>query len=388
MKIVHINTFPYKATGSIMMNIHNALLAKNVESYVVWGRGREPKNEIEIKMTNDLSVKLHGIYTRLTDKTGFGSKKDTHNLIRKLEEIKPDIVHLHNIHGYYINIELLFNYIKANNIKVVWTFHDCWPFTGHCAYFDAIDCSRWQTHCFECPQKKTYPKSSILDNSTWNYDKKKELFTYENLTIVTPCKWLANLVKKSYLKDCKVEVIYNGIDTKIFHPVESNFKEKNNLSNKKIILGVASEWTERKGLKDFVKLNDVIDHEKYHIVLVGVDDKQKKSLPNNMTLINRTNNVNELVEIYSSADVFFNPTYEDNFPTTNLEAQACGTPVITYNTGGSPESIKNNEYIISKGEYKQLLNLLKVIDANISLDKQFEKENMINRYIELYNKIK
>jgi len=386
MTIVQINTFPYKATGSIMMNIHNSLLDQKIQSYVIWGRGRNPKDNNEIKMANDLSVKLHGVYTRLTDKTGFTSKKDTKKIIKKLQEIKPDVVHLHNIHGYYINIELLFNYLKNNNIKIVWTFHDCWPFTGHCAYFDAINCSKWQTVCSNCPQKNTYPKSTFLDNSSWNYNKKKELFTYKNLTIVTPCKWLANLVKKSFLKDSKIEIIYNGIDTKVFHPVESNFRQNNNLLNKKIILGVASEWTERKGLKDFINLNRIIDHDKYHIVLVGVNDKQKKLLPTDMTLINRTNNVDELVEIYSSADVFFNPTYEDNFPTTNLEAQACGTPVITYNTGGSPESIKNSDYIIEKGNLKQFLKVIEKLEKP-DFDKSFEKETMIKQYINLYKEL-
>lgn len=328
MRIVQINTFPYKATGSIMMNIHNKLLEEQYDSYVVWGRGRAAQNEHEIAIRDEFGVKFHGIYTRITDKTGFASKKMTRKLIDKLKQIEPDILHLHNIHGYYLNIEQLFNYIRENNIKVVWTLHDCWAFTGHCAYFDMVGCEKWKTGCHDCEQKKTYPSSLIKDNSYWNWKKKRSLFTNLNITIVTPCKWLKNIVKQSFLKEYPVEVIYNGIDLNVFHPEKTDFEEKYNLRGKYVILGVASEWTERKGLKDFIKLEEMLDRTKYRIVLVGLTQKQIKELPNTIIRIERTENVQELVGIYTRANVFFNPTYEDNFPTTNLEAIACGTPVM------------------------------------------------------------
>ena len=382
MKIVQINTFPYKATGSIMMNIHNELLNENIDSYVIWGRGRKEKNNYEYKMSTKLSVYIHGLYTRFTDKTGFLSYIDTKKMIKKLNKIKPDIIHLHNIHGYYINIKMLFKYIKSNNIKVIWTFHDCWPFTGHCAYFDMVNCNKWMKECYKCPQINTYPKS-IVDNSKWNYNMKKEIFNYDNLTIVTPCKWLSELVKKSFFKNNDVEVIYNGIDKNIFKYTNNKYFK----TNKKIILGVASEWTERKGLKDFIKLDKILNHNKYQIVLVGIDEKTKKNIPNSIITISRTNNVNELVNIYSSAFVFFNPTYEDNFPTTNLEAMACNTPVITYNTGGSPESIENNGFVIEKGNYEEVINILEKINIKVKYNNVFTKENMIKNYIELYKKI-
>lgn len=382
MKIVQINTFPYKATGSIMMNIHNELLKEKIDSYVIWGRGRKEKNNHEYKMSNKFSIYMHGLYTRFTDKTGFLSYIDTKKMIKKLNKIKPDIIHLHNIHGYYINIKMLFSYIKKNNIKVVWTFHDCWPFTGHCAYFDMVGCNKWINECYKCPQINTYPKS-IIDNSKWNYNEKKEIFNYNNLTVVTPCKWLSELVKKSFFKNNNVEVIYNGIDKNVFKHTNNNYFS----IDKKIVLGVASEWTERKGLKDFIKLNEIIDHDKYQIILVGVDEQNKKNIPNDIITISRTNNVNELVDIYSSSYVFFNPTYEDNFPTTNLEALSCGTPVITYNTGGSPESVENNGYVIEKGNYKKVINILDNIDIKVKYNDIFTKENMIKDYIELYKKI-
>lgn len=388
MKVVQINTFPYKATGSIMMSIHRALKQNGMESYVVWGRGRDSEDDTEIVIKDQLGVKLHGIYTRITDKTGFASKHATQTLINRLSLINPDIVHLHNIHGYYINIEMLFKYLKNNKIKVLWTFHDCWPFTGHCAYFDMVDCHKWQTGCQWCVQKSMYPKSMFLDNSSWNWNRKNELFNDVDITIVTPSKWLKDVVEKSFLKYQKVYVINNGIDAERFKPVNTSFYDKLGLTQKIIILGIASEWSERKGLKDFIKLWDKIDHNKYAIVLIGLDKKQIKNLPEGILGIGRISNRGELPATYSGADYFFNPTYEDNFPTTNLESIACGTPVITYETGGSPETLyPNNGWVTKKGDISAVVDILendalrtkKVLLADI-----FKKDTMINSYVELY----
>ena len=346
MKIVQINTFPYKATGTIMINIHEKLLEQGVDSYVVWGRGRAAQNEHEIAILDNVGVKWHGIYTRITDKTGFASKRATKKLIGELEKINPDIIHLHNIHGYYVNIEMLFKYIRNSRIKVVWTLHDCWAFTGHCAYFDMVGCEKWKTGCYNCEQKQTYPISMIKDNSKWNWKMKQELFTGLDMTIVTPSKWLKSLVEQSFLKEYPVNVIYNGIDLDVFHPTKIHLEELSRLNNKYLILGVASEWSERKGLQDFLKLANILDKNKYQIVLVGLSKQQIKKLPNYVIGIERTGNARELAGIYTQADVFFNPTYEDNFPTTNLESIACGTPVITYNTGGSPEAISKNTGVV------------------------------------------
>lgn len=383
MKIVHINTFHNKATGTIMMNIHKRLLKDGIESYAIWGRGRDSQNNTEIYMDNKIGVYIHGIYTRLTDKTGFASKISTKKLLQKIDKIKPDIIHLHNIHGYYINIDMLFNYIKKNNIKVVWTLHDCWSFTGHCAYFDMVKCEKWKNECNNCPQLNTYPKS-IKDNSKFNYIRKKELFNNLNLTFVTPSQWLASLVKESFLKQYPVKVINNGIDTQIFKPRSSEFREKHNLQGKKIILGVASEWTERKGLNDFVKLSNIVT-EDVKIVLVGLNKKQINDMPKNILGITRTNNAVELAQIYSTADIFFNPTYEDNYPTTNLESLSCGTPIFTYKTGGSPECIKDGTSHLTNFEdfslnYKKYLNE----KYEINKDTDYSTDRMINEYLKIY----
>lgn len=388
MKIVQINTFPYKASGNIMMQIHQKLLEYGYNSYVVWGRGRNSQNKNEISLIDNLSVKFHGAYTRLTDKTGFASKRITRELIGKLEAIRPDLIHLHNIHGYYVNIELLFDYIKKNNKKIIWTLHDCWAFTGHCVYFDMIKCSKWETGCYRCEQKNTYPKSLLLDLSSWNWKKKKELFSENNMRIVVPSEWLKSIVKHSFLRLNPIDVIYNGVDTDTFKIRTSKIRDELNLKSFCIILGVASEWTERKGLIDFLKLGKMLNQHEFKIVLVGLTKRQIKSLPDNIIGIPRTENIQELVEIYNTADYFFNPTYEDNFPTTNLEAIACGTPVITYNTGGSPESLKYSKgcYVLEQGDIVSVVKILQKHKKGIkqTLNIQFDNKTMVQKYIKLY----
>ncbi len=338
MRIVQINTFPNKSTGSIMLNIHRLLSEAGHDSYVVWGRGRKAENDHEYVMDDDFGVKLHGVYTRLTDKTGFASKRATKKLISKLEEINPDLIHLHNIHGYYINIPLLFDYIKKKGIKVVWTLHDCWAFTGHCANFDMCACEKWKTGCSNCIQSKVYPATFLVDNSSWNWDKKKNLFNGAEVIIVTPSNWLKRLVEKSFLSDYETRVIYNGVDRNIFKPNKSDaIRVKYHLDERPIILGVASEWTKQKGLDDIIALASSMPE--YQFVVVGLSKRQKKKMPENVNGIERTENVNELAALYSFASIFFNPTYGDNFPTTNIEALSCGTPILTYDTGGSPEAV-------------------------------------------------
>lgn len=391
MKVIQINTFSYKAAGNIMMNIHHELIKKGVDSYVAWGRGRNSQNNHEYFMNDEIGVRAHGVYTRLTDRTGFLSKNSTKRLLRWIDTIKPDIIHLHCIHGYYINIEMLFDYIRNNNIRVIWTQHDCWSFTGHCAYFDSVGCDKWENGCYNCEQLRTYP-ASYNDNSKENWLKKRKLFSNLDITIVVPCNWLKKIIKKSFLNNYETKVIFNGISIEKFKPTLKKFKEQNKLNHYCIILGVASEWTERKGLKDFIKLNEMLDHSLYKIVLVGLTDRQLKKMPNDIIALKRTESIEELADIYSSADFFYNPTYEDNFPTTNLESLACGTPVLTYNTGGSPESLdERNGFVAFKGDVEAIYKYIK--DNNKKLVKKeallntskFTVEAMLNKYWEIYN---
>lgn len=345
MKILQINSVCGKgSTGRIVLDIHRALLENGHESYVAYGRKPSIGCSEAIKIGTDFDVYMHVLKTRLFDLHGFGSKKATARFLRRVEEIDPDIIHLHNIHGYYINIELLFKYLKEKQKPVVWTLHDCWAFTGHCTYFDFVGCDRWKTGCYHCPQKRRYPASWILDRSRKNWQDKKRLFTgIRNMILVTPSKWLADLVKQSFLKEYPVEVIPNGIDINLFKPTPSDFRKKYGLEGKFIILGVANVWEERKGLNYFLELSRMLRDDEV-IVLVGLNKKQIKTLPNSIVGIPKTNSPVELAKIYSAADIFVNPTLEENYPTVNLEAQACGSYVITFDSGGCRETILQ-EYV-------------------------------------------
>ena len=245
-------------------------------------------------------------------------------------------------------------------MKVLWTLHDCWPFTGHCAYFTMAGCEKWRTHCEKCPQKSSYP-ASLVDNSYTNYERKRKIFTgVHDLTIITPSEWLASLVKMSFLREYPVEVRNNTIDTGIFRPTKNNFREKYNLMGKFIVLGVASLWEGRKGLHDFVKLSSLLDPEKFAVVLVGkMTPEQQKSLPENIITIPRTESRKDLAGIYTAADVFFCSSYEENYPTVNLEAEACGTPVITYDSGGCPETVKRDDScVVRTGDVEAVRNII------------------------------
>jgi len=385
MKILQINTtLNTTSTGRITEEIGKTVMDHGHESYAACNRiGPNGSRSEMILVGNTLDVYAHGLKTRLFDRHGFGSTGATSRLIRQIEDINPDVIGLHNLHGYYLNVEILFNYLKKVQKPVVWTFHDCWPFTGHCAYFDSVNCDKWKTECGSCPLTHAYPASWLMDNSTRNFRDKKRIFTgLENLTIVTPSRWLKNLVDESFLSDYETKVIHNGIDLNTFKPCKTAFSDRISESNKKIILGVASIWDQRKGLNDFVKLSKLLD-DQFKIVIVGLSEKQFETIPPNILGIKRTENIEELASLYSSASIFINPTYSDNFPTTNIEALACGTPVITYNTGGSPEAIDSKTgSVVEKGD----IELLKDAVEKISVKKSNMKEDCIKRASLLFSK--
>lgn len=392
-KIVHINTFPNKATGSIMFSVHNELQKLDKwDSYVVWGRGRTPKDKVhEYNMQCGWEIMMHGVLSRIFDNTGFNSDYATERLLQKMEYLMPDIIQLHNLHGYYINVKMLFEWIKHRNIPVVWTLHDCWAFTGHCAYFDYANCNCWKNGCHDCVQKKSYPASLVFDNSKLNWLRKKELFNYKQLHLVTPSIWLHDLVKESFLKKLPCSVISNGIDTDVFKPSSINC----HIGGKFKILGVASEWTPRKGLHDFIQLYRMLNHEQIEMIIVGLTSQQIEALPEGIRGMTRTDNIEQLVSLYQEADMFFNPTYEDNYPTTNLEALACGTPVCTYRTGGSIESVnEGNGFVVEKNELGGVKKIIeerlhsRKMGLHLDIDrKRISKEYMAEQYIKLYNDI-
>ena len=329
-----------------MMSLHKELADKGNDSYVCWARGRAAASDHEIKIGTMFDAYAHGIYVRLTDRMGFASKHATRKLLKKLDEINPDVVHLHNLHGYYINIEMLFEWLAKHDCQVRWTLHDCWAFTGHCIYFTYVNCMQWQSHCGcdrQCPQLKTYPKTYSKANCAKNFEDKKRLFTSispERMTVIVPSYWLAGLVKESFLGDYRTIVQHNTVDTNVFKSTPSDFRERFGIGNRFMILGVASPWTERKGFSDFIRLSNELDLKQFAVVLVGFEQDQLKKMPDGIIGLKRTSSPQELAAVYTAADVFFNPTKEDNYPTVNLEAEACGTPVITYDVGGCLETIK------------------------------------------------
>lgn len=338
MKVVQINATCGKgSTGKICVGISEMLTQNQIENYILYCSGTSDY-PLGIKCADDKYIKVQAIKSHLLGNYGFNSNRSTQKMIAELERIQPDIVHLHNIHGHDCNLAILFRYFKEKHVKLIWTFHDCWAFTAYCPHFTMAKCDKWRTNCHDCPQRKEF--SWIFDRSTELYQKKEELFSGFDLAIVAPSQWLADLVKQSFLKDYPVTVINNGIDLSVFKPTPSDFRQKYGIPNEKfILLGVAFDWGIRKGLDVFVELAGRLPREQYQIVLVGTNDKVDKQLPSNIISIHRTQNQQELAEIYTAADLFVNPTREENYPTVNMESIACGTPVLTFKTGGSPEII-------------------------------------------------
>lgn len=398
MKVFEINSVPYGSTGRIMFQIAAKVIEHGGEaitscSYTKARGIAFPKDFYQIG--NAVGKMIHIRLAKITGRHGCYSSYSTKKLIEKIKKENPDVIHIHNLHGWFINITLLFNYLKDCRKPIVWTFHDCWPFTGHCPFYTLVSCDKWKKGCFDCPKYRNYP-TSYIDDSEFQYELKKRVFSgVENLTIVTPSRWLANEVKESFLMEYNTVVIHNGIDTDIFKPSESNFKAKYGIKDEVVLLGVAFDWGERKGLHFFEKLEKELDGN-YRIVLVGLEDLQRKKISKKIISIPATQSQRELAEIYSSADVFLNPTLEDNFPTVNIEALACGTPVVTFQTGGSPESIGDGcGWVIPYGDYESLKRVVQslgkktktVIENCVARGNMYKKEDKNMEYVELFKNL-
>ncbi len=399
MIILQINsTLNWGSTGHIAEDIGQTVIMQGWENYIAYGRYCNKSDLHSLKVGNSVDNYMHVLQTRLFDRHGLASVKATKRLIKKIKCISPDIIHLHNIHGYYLNYSVLFKFLAEVDVPIVWTLHDCWPFTGHCSHYTYAKCSRWQTGCFDCPQKKRYPCSWWIDRSRQNYQDKLSAFTsVKNMTLVPVSEWLAREVRQSFLKDYPIRVIHNGIDLNVFTPKLVK-KQDLGIDDKFVILGVASIWSSRKGLLDFIQLRKKLS-DKYLIVLIGLDNKQLKTLPKGIIGIKRTNSMEELAKYYSVADVFFNPTLEDNFPTTNLEALACGTPVPSYRTGGSIEAFDaNTGFVVEQGDVNAALYVIETLfqynGTNNYLKKCRERAMLLwnkheryREYIQLYSEL-
>lgn len=394
MRVVQINSVCGSgSTGRIVVDLSRTLTEHGIENHVYYGVGSS-NYPLGVRIGNSLNVTMHQLHTRLLGWHGYASRRATMQLIRALNRMSPDVVHLHNVHGFYLNIEMLFRYLAEAGKRVVWTLHDCWSFTGHCAHFDFVGCDRWKTGCYACPQKRSYPVSWLFDRAGLQWARKKRLFASmdkDKMLIVTPSRWLSDLVSQSILGKYEVRVISNGIDLEVFRPVRSTFRRENGLQDNRIILGVSSSWGKRKGLADFIQLEKRLD-KRYQIVLVGLTERQRAKLPKSIIGIGRTRDVQQLVQLYSSADVFVNPTLEDNFPTVNLEALSCGIPVVTYDTGGSPESIHGScGRIVPKGDVNGLADAVERVTASripkevcVRHACEFDKRKKHLEYIDMY----
>jgi len=329
------------STGRIAADKCRELMREGHECILAYGRTCGNCGDIRtIRIGTDMDFRIHGVLNRLFDNHGFNSAAATRKFLKWVRSYDPDVIWLHNIHGYYIHVGLLFEYLRFSGKRIIWTLHDCWSFTGHCAYFDYVGCDKWKTGCEKCPQKKNYPASLLMDGSRENYETKKYHFTgIPDLTLQVPSRWLADRVKAGFLGEYPVEVVYNTVNRDVFKPVSSDFRERHGLQDKVILLGVANIWEERKGLKDFVALSRMLD-DRYKIVLVGLTPQQKKDLPQSMLCLPRTDNIRQLVEIYSAADYYINPSVEETFGMTTLEALYCGTTPIVYEGTACEEIVR------------------------------------------------
>ena len=377
------------STGRIVEDIAKTAVDYGWESYIAYGRSSRPSISNEVRIGSKKDVYLHYLADKLWDCEGLASRRATKELILKIKEIQPDIIHLHNIHDHYLNYPLLFEFLIEYKRPVVWTQHDCWAFTGGCHYFDITQCEEWKNQCNPCRFK-----SGIFGSrSSQHFKLKQELFAQiRNLTYIPVSNWMGKLIEESVQGKRRIVTIHNGIDTTRFRILNVS----KSISDHFTILGVAAVWDKRKGLSDFIQLRSMLPLDKFSIVLVGLSNNQISKLPTGIKGIKRTTNVEELVRLYNDANIFVNPTYSDNFPTTNLEALACGTPVITYRTGGSPEAVdEDTGIVIEKGDISALKEaIISICNNPLSAEKcreravkLFEKSNSFVKYIELYDSL-
>ncbi len=397
--LLQINTVANQgSTGHIAEAIGRTALSQGWRCVMAYGRGT-PKSEMELwRIGSDADMYAHALHARLFDSLGLCSRTATKRLIKRMEALKPDIVHLHLLHGYYINYPLLFAYLAEKDIPVVWTMHDEWAITGHCA---TLLCDGWRSGCNGCAYHRQFPTSWLLDQSRRNFRLKSEsINSVHNLTIITPSNWLADIIRQSHLGNHHIVTIHNGIDLSVFSPSTpedtQQMRSQLGIVQPNVILGVASIWGPDKGLPDFTTLRQLLPIDKYAIVLVGLSDAQLSHLPKGIIGIKHTESQRQLATLYTLANVFVNPTYLDNFPTTNVEALACGTPIITYRTGGSVEAVSpDTGRVVEQGNVSalaQTISELTAVPKNTDACRRravehFDKKKILAQHMSLYNKL-
>lgn len=399
-KLLQINVDANNGSnGSIARELGKEALRRGWESYIAYGRRSVPSESTLIRIGSDFDVKMHGIQSRLFDNHGLASKSATLTFLKRLDNIKPNLVHLHNIHGYFLNYKILFEYLKGKNIPVVWTFHDCWPFTGHCGHFESIQCEKWKTGCHECELRKEYPTSWFFDRSSRNYMQKKKSFTsIEKLHITTVSKWLMSKVEDSFFQDYPITPVYNFVDELVFNPdVERIRRSDYRLDNRRILLGVAANWSPAKGVADFNRLADVLS-DRYQVVMVGVTENDKSQISPSIRCIARVESPQKLAALYAEADILLNLSRQETFGMTTLEAMACGTPGISYNNTACPEVLSENTgVVVPTGDVEAVIAAIQTIEQNgkayyrnncvARANTVFSKNNIISQYFDVYEKV-
>lgn len=401
MRVYQLNTYcGVKSTGRIALEIAKMVEMDGGACRIGYGvPDISPEAErYSVRIGTSAERKLHGAMRKLIDAEGYGSLFATHRLIADMRSFQPDLVQLHNLHGCYLHLPTLFRYLQHAQLPVVWTLHDCWPFTGHCAYFDYAQCERWQTLCHNCPQQHSYPVCIGLDGSRRNYRMKKTLFSgLEKLTFVAPCEWMKGPLNQSFLGGRPVRVIPNGVNLDTFHPVNSDLRVRLGLSSeqKRLVLAVAAEWDERKGLRYLVEAKQLLG-DGYRIAVIGVSPEQASALCEGITGIAQTASTEELAAWYTAADCFANPTMEDNMPMVNLEALACGTPIAAFATGGCPEAVGDDcGLIVPKGDVQALADAIRTLctakpamkDACLQRARAFDCQLTFKSYLSLYKEL-
>lgn len=396
MRALFINSvYGTGSTGKIIADMMAILQKRGHVTKVLYGIGAPNYSDEQdaVRICEQYEYYFHNFMSRITDHTGLYSKRATERLIQEIQAFRPDVIHIHTLHGYYVNYEVLFSFLKKAGIPLVWTLHDCWSFTGHCTHFSQDNCTKWQTLCEDCPQLHRYPKCYFSGDVKNNFIRKRNAFTgLQKVVLTAPSQWLAEKISGSFLGDYPIRVIANGIDRSIFCPLSSDLRQRYQLQNKKIVLGVANVWNQRKGMEDFFSLRHMLDDE-FQIVMLGLTKKQTKELPSGVLGIQRTADKLELAQWYSEADVFVNPTYEETFGLTTVEAQACGTPVVVYRTDGCPETVvQENGKLVPQGDIKGLKTAITdILNDGGRVDPHsvscFDKNYIYKRYLDLYEKL-
>lgn len=394
------------STGRIAEQINAAARKHGWETWLAYGRNLVKCDSQLIHVGNKLQVYEHYAEHRLLDNDGLASRRATRQLIAKLKAIKPNIIHLHNIHDHWLNYRILFEYLNTIDTPIIWTQHDCWAFTGGCGHFSAIDCYQWKMECRKCPLKQNHPLMRLFEKTSKHFEIKKHLLSQQkNLTLVPVSNWLAELERQSFLGGHDIITIHNGIDLSVFQPTDyRTITQKYGIGDSEYVLGVANIWGQRKGIDDFVRLAELLTQENIKVVMVGTIKGLHHKVGNsgNIITIPHTENVKEMAALYSGAMMFCNLTYEDNYPTTNLEAMACGTPVLTYRTGGSVEAITNETgWIAEQGDVEGVANTIRAwqytCKANLEqelatrkecrkrAEEHFNKDKCFAEYVKLYD---